>query len=367
MTKGSPVIEVEWTAGPIPINQPWMVPPAEEKKLCGPNGCMWGKEVVIMYQSGIASDDTFYTDSNGREMLKRVRNKRGPSYPPLNVSEPVAGNYYPVNAMISVNDEEMELAVLTDVSMGGSSMRNGGIELMVHRRLQHDDSRGVQEPLNETMCGCGDIGATPGQMGAHGHEGDGGCECAGLTMRGKHIIIFDTISAAHANRRLATENLQYPATLAFNLETTVVPSRPAFSAISKNLPANVKLMTLTNNYAEIFDGGLMLRVAHIFAVDEHPVWSKAANVSLGAVFAKEGLKIKTVEEMALTGNQPLAAMDAEKIAWPTHDPTNGNMWHTSENVHDQRVLMDKADPTFTVTLRPMELRTLIVTFEAGEF
>ena len=37
--------------------------------------------------------------------------------------------------------------------------------------FQVDDSRGVQEPLNETMCGCNDIGALPGQMGAHGHEG----------------------------------------------------------------------------------------------------------------------------------------------------------------------------------------------------
>jgi alpha-mannosidase len=32
-------------------------------------------------------------------MLKRVYNKRGPSYPsPYKISEPVAGNYYPVTA-----------------------------------------------------------------------------------------------------------------------------------------------------------------------------------------------------------------------------------------------------------------------------
>ena len=32
--------------------------------------------------------------------------------------------------------------------------KDGEIEIMVHRRIQVDDSRGVQEPLNETMCGC---------------------------------------------------------------------------------------------------------------------------------------------------------------------------------------------------------------------
>jgi hypothetical protein len=55
--------------------------------------------------------------------------------------------------MLSLDDGQDELTVLTDVSMGGSSMRDGGLELMVHRRVQKDDSRGVQEPLNETMCG----------------------------------------------------------------------------------------------------------------------------------------------------------------------------------------------------------------------
>jgi len=66
----------------------------------------------------------------------------------LQVNEPVAGNYYPVNSMISLDDGEVEMAVVTDVTMGGSSMQSGELELMVHRRCQHDDHRGVQEPLN---------------------------------------------------------------------------------------------------------------------------------------------------------------------------------------------------------------------------
>ena len=125
-------------------------------------------------------------------MLLRQRDARGPTYPqPYNISEPVAGNYYPVNAMMRLDDGELELAVLTDVSQGGASLQDGALEFMVHRRVQDDDSRGVQEPLNETMCGCNDIGAAPGDMGAHGHEGDGGCECAGLTVRGVHWLVFD--------------------------------------------------------------------------------------------------------------------------------------------------------------------------------
>lgn len=118
-----------------------------------------GKEVVLKINSDIKSAGTFYTDANGREMVKRQRNARGPSYPPYVIGEPVAGNYYPINSMISLDDGKTELVAVIDASMGGSSMADGSLELMVHRRCQQDDHRGVQEPLNETMCGCNDIGA----------------------------------------------------------------------------------------------------------------------------------------------------------------------------------------------------------------
>ena len=185
---------------------------------------------------GPPESGTWYTDSNGKEMVPRVYNKRGPSYPhPYNISEEVAGNYYPVNALMSLDDGTHELAVLTDVSQAGASLKDGALELMVHRRLQDDDSRGVQEPLNETMCGCNDIGADPGKMGAHGHEGDGGCVCAGLTVRGKHWLIFDGIADAHAARRKLSEDLNFPPLVA--LTGSSPASAPATSARSPQGPS----------------------------------------------------------------------------------------------------------------------------------
>eukprot|EP00038_Savillea_parva_P006369 m.163286 g.163286 ORF g.163286 m.163286 type:complete len:1147 (+) comp12291_c0_seq1:1380-4820(+) len=363
LIRGKPYLEVEWTAGPIPINQPWMVPPSQEQALCGKDGCQWGKEVVMRYTAGnVASGKDFYTDSNGREMLLRRRNERGPSYPPLNVSEPIAGNYYPVNAMISIEDETQQFTVVTDVSQGGSSLESGQLELMVHRRVQQDDHRGVQEPLNETMCGCNDENAAPGQMGENGHEGDGGCDCEGLTMRGRHFIIFDTKEQANLRRRMANEEMQSPATIAINIGTGT-PAHPEYSALGEaHLPANVKLQTLMGNYQSLFDGKLVLRLAHLYAVDEHPTLSLPVNVSLAEIFSKPGLKVTSVEEMSLTATMTLAEMEAAKTKWPTHDPTNGNMWHTSDNVVERK-LMAKDDPSLTVTLRPMELRTLLVTVE----
>ena len=230
-------IEVEWTVGPIPMDTPWM-----DAVVAGKSN-LWGKEVSMRYSTGLQSNGTFYTDSNGREMVKRVFNERGPSYPPLNVTEPIAGNYYPINSMISLDDGCAELAIITDVAMGGASLRDGQLELMVHRRVQDDDSRGVQEPLNETMCGCNDVGADDGKMGAHGHEGDGGCVCAGLTVRGRHWLVLDTVEKTNELRRKASEKLSFPATLAF-ANKALAPKVPTFTSLQEELPENVKLMTV---------------------------------------------------------------------------------------------------------------------------
>lgn len=44
----------------------------------------------------------------------------------------------------------VSLSVTTDRTQAGTSLVDGTVELMVHRRLQYDDYRGVGEPLNET-------------------------------------------------------------------------------------------------------------------------------------------------------------------------------------------------------------------------
>lgn len=92
-----------------------------------------GKEVVTRYHLyGMNTNGTFYTDSNGREMLKRERNRR-PSYN-FSLEEPVAGNYYPVTTRISIKDENLRLSVLTDRAEGGTSLHDGEVEMMVSNK-----------------------------------------------------------------------------------------------------------------------------------------------------------------------------------------------------------------------------------------
>lgn len=104
-------VEFEWMVGPIPV----------EDKI--------GKEIITRYTSPINNDGVFYTDSNGRETMKRVRNERDTWK--IDLIEKVAGNYYPINTKIAIEDNVNRFSVLVDRAQGGGSLTDGAIELMV--------------------------------------------------------------------------------------------------------------------------------------------------------------------------------------------------------------------------------------------
>lgn len=110
-----------------------------------------GKEVVVQWaMANFASDNTFYTDSNGLEMQKRVLNER-PTFE-VSTDEFASSNYYPVNSAIAIRDTTagMQLTVMNDRSQGASVLEDGVIEILQNRRLLNDDGRGVDDKLNET-------------------------------------------------------------------------------------------------------------------------------------------------------------------------------------------------------------------------
>jgi hypothetical protein len=300
-----------------------------------------GKELVLKFNSALASNGTWFADANGREMVKRQRDKRGPSYPPFVVGEPVAANYVPVNSMIALDDGKTEMVLITDVSMGGTSMADGSLEVMVHRRLQKGGLLyRLGESLDETMCGT---------------RGD---DCAGLTVRGSAYLVLDLIDNAHATRRGLVETLNFPPTLAF---AKAMPVRPTISGIAGNLPPNVKLVTISNNYAAWNHGQLLFRFAHQYQVDEHPTLSQPATFSLAAIFSKAGMNVSAAVETTLTGNQPRQIWEAKKLKWGTTEVVDRGV---SSSPQAQRHFLDPADKAMTVTINAMEVKTFMVTTES---
>lgn len=296
--------EFEYTVGPIPI------------------GDKWGKEIITRFDTDIKSNELFYTDANGREMQERKRNYR-PTWK-LNNTEPVAENYYPVNSRMLIRDSEKQLTILTDRSLGGSSMKDGSMEVMLHRRLLKDDKRGVGEPLNET-----------------------GISGEGLIVRGKlSLILSPPKESAALHRELGEKLLLGPVfgfasnSLTFKKWTSQYNSQ--HKGLTRELPANVHLLTL-----ETMKDLALIRVEHQFEAGEDPKLSQPVNISLAELFTD--FDVESMTEMNLAANQLLK--DKQPLHWNLK---------TKENKEEQRKkkkMAARKETDLNVRLTPMQIRT----------
>jgi lysosomal alpha-mannosidase len=130
------------------------------------------------------------------------------------------------------------------------------------------------------------------------------------------------------------------------------------SAIAGQLPANVRLMTVAGNYREWNDGKFLLRVAHMYQVDEHPALSQPATFSLASIFSKSGLKVTAAEETTVTANQPRATWEAKKKTWDTVEVVERGV---SAQPQESRRFLDPTDKAMEVTINAMEVKTFLVT------
>ncbi|KAI3882205.1 hypothetical protein MKX03_027015 [Papaver bracteatum] len=327
--KGKEHAEVEFIVGPIPI----------EDKI--------SKEITTKISTTLKTNKTFYTDSNGRDVIKRVRDYRADW--DLQVNPRIAGNYYPINLGIYIGDDKTELSVLVDRSVGGSSLMDGQVELMLHRRLVHDDSRGVAEALNETVCAAD--------------------KCTGLIVTFKFYLRIDPVGEGAKWRRSFGQEIYSPFLLAFAEQDSdnwrsshVTP----FSGMdpSYSLPDNVAMLTLQ----ELVDGKVLVRMAHLYELayclfrcvmnSKCQRWVRTRiyqrwRVELRKLFPYK--KIGQVTEMSLSANQERAEMERKRLVWKNE---------VSSTVKPPKVVKGGAlDPVkLVVELGPMEIRTFTIDF-----
>jgi hypothetical protein len=318
LVKGQPYIEVEYTVGPIPI---------EDGR---------GKEIITRLSTPIKNGDTFFTDSNAREFIMRRRNNR-PSWV-LDVFEPVAGNFYPVNAAIYVEDSEASLAVLVDRSQGGASLAEGSLELMVQRRIVADDSRGVDEALNETLGG-----VTPyPPYGSAQRVGDG------VVIRGIHRIMVGKGAKGASMARAEMDGVFAPPIIFVGSAPSDVPvtlQRATFTALKTSLPANIMLVTCML----LDDSTLFVRLGHQFADGEDKVLSEPVEIDLKDLFV--GYNVTSVVEKTLSGNQDWKDFLKRRQQEAGELSSNNNASQSRDTITDGKV-----------TMRPMEIRSFELAF-----
>ncbi|KAJ9591912.1 hypothetical protein L9F63_001514, partial [Diploptera punctata] len=265
-------VEFEWLVGPIPVD----------------DGI--GKEVITRFTTDFDTNGLFYTDSNGRDMLERTRNS--------DISEPVSGNYYPVTSTILIRDTDkaQEFAILTDRAQGGSSLNDGQIELMLHRRLLNDDGFGIGESLDEL-------------------EYSGG-----LVVRGKHTVMVGSTTGASpsfaAERRLTSTSkilgpwyFMTPTSVDFISWTNVHTME--FVGLNQDLPSNIVIHSL-----EPWDeNSLLIRVEHIMGPDDDTELSQPVEINFEDIFST--FTVTSSRLTTLGGNQ--WTEDQNRLVWSSTD------------------------------------------------
>lgn len=319
-------IEFSWTVGPIPVED------------------NMGKEIVSRFTSQIESDGVFYTDSNAREMLKRRRNNK-----PLWREELVAINYYPINSKINIEDDSSRMAILTDRAQGATSLMDGSIDVMVHRRLLRDDAFGVGEALNEEQ------------------------NKEGLIATGTLSLLVSNLKSgaspsAAAQERFVQNEILLPNWLFFS---TINETYEKWQSTYKNiatqlslaLPKNVYLMSMEPRR----ENSYLVRFEHLLEKNEDVEgYSKEVKFNLKDVFGPL-FDIESVRETNLAAN--LWKSDVSRFTFAKdstakdihqREERDNEFQHGTNNVNEDS---DDDDDDYSFTLAPMQIRTFEITVE----
>jgi len=351
VVKDQPWIEVEYKVGPIPIDDGH------------------GKEVVARFSTpSLQNQGVFYTDSNARAFMKRIRDYR-PSWNLTKSYEPIAGNYYPINAAIYIEDSNASVTLLTDRARGGGSILDGTVEVKIQRRTLVDDHRGVDEPLNETT----------GGMAPYPPYGDANRIGGGVTVSGVlRLMVGGGSSGARLARSVMDDIFAQPLIFVGSApssssgginakERNLSDLRPSFSVLSATpkLPPNVFLVTLKRLYEFESDSGtsslLLIRLAHQYGhMDDVDVMSKPVQVNLQVLLDPDIHRVVSVTEKTLSGNQNWTSFVETKYNWtepvPPEEEPFGRGHHTQGGDTDST----------TITLHPLDIRTFHVLVDLPE-
>jgi len=182
--------------------------------------------------------------------------------------------------------------VVCDRSHGVAALRDGELEVMLHRRCAADDHKGVGETLNEED----------------------------QTTTQLYVSLDAAAGAAQLRRTLGVRQNFVPTALFFpevvgGSGVPVPAPAPAPSVLlAAALPPNVHLLSLEQRYGAAND--TVLRLQHLYEGGEHAVLAQPVAVDLRALFnASGGLRVRSAVEMLLGANAAKASVEAERLRW----------------------------------------------------
>ncbi len=183
-----------------------------------------------------------------------------------------------------------------------------------------DDGRGVGEPLNESE-----------------------------PIRTTHLLTFTQPAISARHQRPQSLFMNNPPVILFGQGFTgdagewFSTHRASYEPFVNALPPNVHLLNLQTMYET---GEVLLRLHHLYAVNEDSEYSQNARVDLQTLF--RNLRIVNVEEVSLSANQKQSEL--HRLQWRTAD--------FQSSTRRKVAFADQQD--MIVELTPMQIRSFVL-------
>ncbi|XP_043951813.1 alpha-mannosidase 2 [Gambusia affinis] len=174
------------------------------------------RELVMRLVTDVASGNRFYTDLNGFQMQQRRSLEK----------LPLQANFYPMTSAAFLQDASSRLSLLSAQSQAAASLRPGELELVLDRRLQQDDNRGLGQGVTDNK-------PTATLYRLLLEDRGGAEEVGGASV--EHLSLL-----AH----LASLSLSHPPITMVGPGDRQLPKLRPFQALRSSLPCDLHLLNL---------------------------------------------------------------------------------------------------------------------------
>ncbi|TRY69682.1 hypothetical protein DNTS_030270 [Danionella cerebrum] len=293
------------------------------------------RESVFRTQTSLRNNRTLFTDDNGYQMMKRT-------YKTF-VNNTIARNYYPMVRAAYIEDESSRVMFLSERAHGVSSLGQGEMEVMLHRRLWNNQewSLGYNLTLNDSSV------VNPVLWMVLGSPSALSSIFQQLAVELQHRPLVLPIDQPQAPRTLrgvlsvpSVQSVVFPRNL--HMQTLSVPG---WNYSPKNLN-----YSCSGGEGKSETDGILLRISHLYEEGDDPALSQPCTINLKEVLRGIG-EVTEVQERSLTGTWDIS----ELKRW---------RWRTNESIRaEQRHFFTAESLDFIVNIYPKEIRTFFVYFK----
>lgn len=255
-------------------------------------------ELVMRLNSSVKNiGREFFTDLNGFQIIRRRTLDK----------LPLQANVYPLPSAFFIQDVDTRLTLLSAQPLGGSSLKQGNVDVFLDRRLKQDDSRGLGQGVLDNRAQTYSrfrllIESSPRQLEKTHHP-------------------YLSIMAHHVS-----QSLLHPINVFFAKHNTNIKVNHDFSALKRGLPCDMHLMnfrmeTLVEDAGKIpiLGTSALMLLQRVGADCSFPIYGGICDTNGGKIDVNEIL-------------QPLKTTNSFKIEAKNFSPLDNGTLVASGNV-----------------------------------